>query len=1144
MTFYKNGIALFCSFILIACGGGGSDGVTQGLAPIVDVVDDSNPDINLPDSNQAQTTPEQNLAFYSAKIAKPVVDNLCISCHVTDGLASATRLVFQPTLASRGNQSTTDVSNKLVFQNFISSVENGDFILIEKASGKKNHGGGTVLEPNTQLLNEFSTFINLVKKECVTNCAEDSSNSGTQTESESESETDNQTENEANNGNQTETGSGEGNTETDLDASDFFSLNISQQIIISNCVNCHTASGNAKDSQLIFQPNYVENNPQLNFSALSEYISRTNDNAQNVLDKVRGLNDHGGGVRLTSNSVDFLNLTDFLNLLGKDVESNSQSKTLFSGASYLSNQETFKRAAFLLTASYPKQAQLDKVANMSDSELKQEIVSLMQGEGFHQFLIRSSNDKLLTDKWLSEWRELVNNLDNYYPEYTNKLQEIAEKYKDETYEDADRLKRNEENNYRKPVSYGLARAPLELIAYVVENDKPYSEILTADYTMVTKESNSVLKTDADFSSTDKTWLPGKDAGLVRHAENRTYQYNRDLAIMIYNGGGIETAYPHAGILNSLAFLRRYPSTATNRNRARSRWTYMHFLGLDIEKSAARTTDPEALSDNNNPTLNNSNCTVCHQTLDPLAGAFQNYGDEGFYRDSIGGLDSLPNSYKRIYDEDIGRWIANELYQDGDTWYSDMLVPGFENDIAPTSETSLSWVATQITQDERFASATVKFWWPAIFAAEVAQAPSVETDQNYQSQKVLFEAQSDFISEQAENFINSNMNLKSLLADLIVSDWFRLSTLDRENANPNAAEALTQVGTERLLTPEELAAKTKSLTGFEWGISQYRDVNYLMDDYLIYYGGMDSDAVTERAREVNSVMANVAATHAIEASCPIVISEFNQVAEARKLFTYVEPDVVPGAEFSTEFEINKTSTEDMQLVEFDMNLTQGSKTLSALFVNDYSDDTSDRNVFLNYIEIIGPQNTVVVSDYAWSLTQYSEPDIELNSCTSKRYNSAQSANHDIAMYCNNSGFEFNWDASVAGVYKFKFIAYAEQSGEELAKLRLAIQDDLFGESTTGTLAIKTNIQALHKILLDEHLTLDSPELEATYQLFVETWQDKLNRVKSGDERNHIVEAGTRCANLPQWALGYDNSGTLTAWRTVISYLMMDYKYTHH
>ena len=104
-------------------------------------------------------------------------------------------------------------------------------------------------------------------------------------------------------------------------------------------------------------------------------------------------------------------------------------------------------------------------------------------------------------------------------------------------------------------------------------------------------------------------------------------------------------YPHAGILNTTSFLLRYPSTATNRNRARSRWTYYHFLGLDVEKSASRTTDPVALADTNNPTLNNPACTVCHQVLDPVAGAFQNYGDEGLYRDKWGGLDSLDGLYK-------------------------------------------------------------------------------------------------------------------------------------------------------------------------------------------------------------------------------------------------------------------------------------------------------------------------------------------------------------------------------------------------------------------------------------------------------------------------------------------------------------------
>ena len=95
----------------------------------------------------------------------------------------------------------------------------------------------------------------------------------------------------------------------------------------------------------------------------------------------------------------------------------------------------------------------------------------------------------------------------------------------------------------------------------------------------------------------------------------------------------------------MSFLRRYPTTATNRNRARSRWTYYHFLGLDIEKSASRTTDPVALADTNNPTMHNPACTVCHRIMDPVAGAFQNYGDEGYYKNQWGGVDSLDGLYK-------------------------------------------------------------------------------------------------------------------------------------------------------------------------------------------------------------------------------------------------------------------------------------------------------------------------------------------------------------------------------------------------------------------------------------------------------------------------------------------------------------------
>ena len=43
---------------------------------------------------------------------------------------------------------------------------------------------------------------------------------------------------------------------------------------------------------------------------------------------------------------------------------------------------------------------------------------------------------------------------------------------------------------------------------------------------------------------------------------------------------------------------------------------------------------------------NPACTVCHRVLDPVAGAFQNYFDEGQYKSNWGGIDSLDEFYKR------------------------------------------------------------------------------------------------------------------------------------------------------------------------------------------------------------------------------------------------------------------------------------------------------------------------------------------------------------------------------------------------------------------------------------------------------------------------------------------------------------------
>ena len=100
-------------------------------------------------------------------------------------------------------------------------------------------------------------------------------------------------------------------------------------------------------------------------------------------------------------------------------------------------------------------------------------------------------------------------------------------------------------------------------------------------------------------------------------------------------------------------------------------------------------------------MNNTACTVCHARMDPLAGAYQLFGDKGHYRDQFGGKDSLARSY--LYPEDFGGEAGSSLYQDGDTWYRDMRNPGFESEAAPEERDSLQWLAEQIANDPPFRS---------------------------------------------------------------------------------------------------------------------------------------------------------------------------------------------------------------------------------------------------------------------------------------------------------------------------------------------------------------------------------------------------------------------------------------------------------
>ena len=451
-------------------------------------------------------------------------------------------------------------------------------------------------------------------------------------------------------------------------------------VVQQSCVVCHQEglTADQQGARLLFTDDASSNH-----ASLEAFVTTKGVGADWLLDKIVGDRSHGGGPVLTRGGADYLAFADYLTLLvGANTDDGSvDASAIWSGTTMESRETTLRRAAILLAGKVPTKAALKRV-RASDKALKWDLKQLMNGDGFHDFLVTAANDRLLTDglnngiDWQFNFRS---RFPVFYAFELNLPERMPEEFETDEYRGKPFLSRNDANS---EIRIATIREPVELIAYIAENNRSYQEVVTADYTMVNQFTALAYQSDVDFDNpiTDdngfynrrhlNTFKPAKNAGHIPFTnENNFDQESGEYTVTEYH------EWPHSGVLTMPAWLGRYPSTDTNRNRARARWTYYHFLGVDIEKSAPRSTDPVALADTNNPTMNNPACTVCHERMDPVAGAYQNFGDQGHYLDTHGGLDSLPNTYKNperpfgdLYQlvhgnsEDSGAHVLHELSQ--------------------------------------------------------------------------------------------------------------------------------------------------------------------------------------------------------------------------------------------------------------------------------------------------------------------------------------------------------------------------------------------------------------------------------------------------------------------------------------------------
>lgn len=564
--------------------------------------------------------------------------------------------------------------------------------------------------------------------------------------------------------------------------------------------------------------------------------------------------------------------------------------------------ETLRKASLELTGQLPTEQQIRATEDFGQLGLEASLAELMREDVFGDRMIELYNDHFLTDKYLGRENAIELLDEEVWPNL---------RWFDSMGENNDDVVRVTNDS--------LAREPLELIGHVIRKELPFTEILTANYTMVN-----------GYSALSLMGLPDLPLGIGQDPERfRTVKV---------------PGIPHAGILTSPMFLNRFPTSDTNINRHRSRMTYWFFLDIDINRFGSRPVDA---SDDfgENPTLNNPDCAVCHTTMDPIAGLYMNWNERGEYSGA-------------------GEWFGPDY----------ILPPGFNGEALPDSERkrALQWLGSKLAQNPRFAQATVKTVFEGLTGQKVLDLsvgyvtmpvgtggtggdmgtggvggdmgmggmggdlgtggaggmpmgvggaggdmgtggaggaggdmgtggtisppppppplPEIEPEIDPTVDPALkraYDVQQEILSTIQQRFMESDYNFKLLVREIVLTPYFRA-----KNASPLTPEMeveLSTFGTARLLTPEHLNRKIEATTGIRW--RQRPDSNdYLRDQYRIFYGGIDSDLVTQRVTDPNGVMASLAQRMAYEVACSAVPYDFSKAAAERLLFPNINRDV--------------------------------------------------------------------------------------------------------------------------------------------------------------------------------------------------------------------------------------------------------------
>lgn len=617
----------------------------------------------------------------------------------------------------------------------------------------------------------------------------------------------------------------------------------------STCVVCHRAGAVASGTRLVFA---AGGSAEMNYGVLRTFAAANGDL---LMSKSIGLPTHTGGkVYGDANSQQY---KDLAALLPKLKESCS-TEVLATGEFYKSvkfadDATMLQKASVLFAGRNPTAMEKSAVAGGGDAVLRQQIRAYMDGgPAFDSFLTEAGHVQFLVNGVVVfDQNRGLNAAD--FPMAAAVINN-----------------QNPPAGVRARFETAMRFEPVNTMKYIVKGDRPWTEIVAGKYTVVNGVTAPLLGAQVQGTFMN----PADD--------------NEFLPAVIPNarlGGNRE----QAGVMTTHAVLDRFPTTETNRNRHRVSEMAKRFIGVYIPLLASRPLEDGQFRVT---VMDNPGCAVCHDVMDPLAAAFQNWAPNNRFRPmgAAATAHALPNVYLSTnYMNDAK---GNEFYQMGDNWFRDSKAPGYGTVAMPSSYNNpkaAEWLGDQMAADPRFAVGAVHFWHKALFHREPLHAPTDTTGPDAAARLAAYNAQQEEFKALAARFAAGGYKVKDLLVDLILSKEARANGLT-EPVSAQRASSLAAIGNGHLLSTGRLNRKFVGLLG-----SAYVGFNNPFAGPGLAFGNFDG--IQQKTPQVDFTTNQVTTLDGalLTNSCTWTSADFAKAPAARLLFPAVTMTDTPASQ---------------------------------------------------------------------------------------------------------------------------------------------------------------------------------------------------------------------------------------------------------